>query len=892
MITRGKRAHRIETNLIGILLLLVAWAALSDFGAAAEECVDYGTMPRIVGNGDIFAARDLVVVGDRAYAACGEYGFRIADLSDPTAPELLGYAPTADYCDDVAVEGSYAFLADRGGGVLIVDVSNPAAPVAVDTVPTPDYTFGLAVAGNYAYVTQHYGGLLVVDVSDPTDAAVVGSVSLPGWLYDVVVEDGIAYVAGYHADLLVVDVSVPTAPAAIGSLSVPGYVRDVEVRGDRVYLATVSDGLHVVDVATPSSPVLLGSVDTVDEFVYIERLAVSGSYALLATGIGLQIVDVSDAQAPFLATRVGTWGAVYGVAVAGDLAYTAEDGSGITVIDVANPDLTARTGTALPSEWVTDVVVRDGLAYVASLDSGLSILDLTDPDAPATLSTIGTLSSAAYVALHGDYAAVLDYNSTLRPIDVSNPAEPESVGSYQLPDLVSGLAVDAVFAFVSVDWWGVFVIDISDPAHPQHLATASDVDMPAQIVADYPWVYVNDAWNGLRVLDVSDPWNPEVVYTNYDASGALALNGSLLYVAALDLMVFDVTDPAAPALLGSAGFPGGAERMTVAGDLLYASGNGLHLFDISDPEAPVYVGVAPTWGIARSAAVSDNRVYQAAELGGLEIFLPHCTAQSRIDEPPVRPSGLAAAIGAWPNPLAPRTSISFALAEACPVELTVHDVAGRRVATLARGRHEAGSHAVSWGAGRGGGHLLPAAGRGGEDGDEEGRADPVKPSHGCGRRCGGSGHPGEGFEDIEKTLAVISHRRTASRRTRSRIRGLRPFSVTTSTLRLRRSCRSMSMAPRSNSDRPGSMSTRKSTSLSGAASPRATEPKTRRRRAPWRAAICRISRRLLRTRASISMRRTSLRLAGWDCHLPSPRSPARAPLSQWASRPSRGVQVG
>jgi hypothetical protein len=302
------------------------------------------------------------------------------------------------------------------------------------------------------------------------------------------------------------------------------------------------------------------------------------------------------------------------------------------------------------------------------------------------------------VALSGNYAAVLDFNSNLRLIDVSNPAEPESVGSYQLPDLVGGLAVDNGYAFVSVGWWGVFVIDISDPAHPQHLATASDVDMPAYIVADFPWVYVQDAWHGLRILDVGDPWNPEVVFTNYDATGALALNGNLLYVAAgaYGLMIFDVANPAAPSLLGTADFPGVVEGMTVAGSLLYASGNGLHVLNLNDPDAPVYVGVAPTEGIGHSAAVTGSRVYQAAELGHLEIFLPHCSCPGGVSERPVPPAGLSAAIGAWPNPFDPQISICFALTKACGVELTVFDVSGRHVATLAQGPYDAGSHVVIW----------------------------------------------------------------------------------------------------------------------------------------------------------------------------------------------------
>lgn len=73
------------------LLLAGVWCALAA-GARAQDCIDYGTLPRLVGAGDIPAARNLTLVGNRAYAACAEDGFRIADLSDPAAPVLLGHA--------------------------------------------------------------------------------------------------------------------------------------------------------------------------------------------------------------------------------------------------------------------------------------------------------------------------------------------------------------------------------------------------------------------------------------------------------------------------------------------------------------------------------------------------------------------------------------------------------------------------------------------------------------------------------------------------------------------------------------------------------------------------------------------------------------------------------
>ncbi len=50
----------------------------------------------------------------------------------------------------------------------------------------------------------------------------------------------------------------------------------------------------------------------------------------------------------------------------------------------------------------------------------------------------------------------------------------------------------------------------------------------------------------------------------------------------------------------------------------------------------------------------------------------------------------------YPNPFNPMTRIDFSLENAGPVDVTVFDLAGRRIATLHRGDLPAGSHHVTW----------------------------------------------------------------------------------------------------------------------------------------------------------------------------------------------------
>src|SRR5450759_424798 len=103
---------------------------------------------------------------------------------------------------------------------------------------------------------------------------------------------------------------------------------------------------------------------------------------------------------------------------------------------------------------------------------------------------------------------------------------------------------------------------------------------------------------------------------------------------------------------------------------------------------------------------------------------------------------------------------------------------------------------------------------------------------------------GNRLVDVPEIDEIILHSGTASAKTLARRNGLRPSSVTTSTRRPRAASTSSQKPIRSANPRPFSRWMRRSTSLCGEASPRATEPNTRTLPAPWAFAARRISGRL------------------------------------------------
>jgi len=110
------------------------------------------------------------------------------------------------------------------------------------------------------------------------------------------------------------------------------------------------------------------------------------------------------------------------------------------------------------------------------------------------------------------------------------------------------------------------------------------------------------------------------------------------------------------------------------------------LSSVADDEETVYVRwtMGETDGGWRYCGwnIDDVEIW-ALELAASDVDTNESLDVVRLD--PVRP-----------NPFNPAATISYSLPEPCRASLTVYDAAGRRVAVLADGAHDAGPHAVTW----------------------------------------------------------------------------------------------------------------------------------------------------------------------------------------------------
>ncbi len=168
--------------------------------------------PAEVGRTGDFAAA-VALMGEYALAA-GPSPVRIYDVSDPTAPELVGTVPLFDPVNDMLVDGEILYLA-TDDGLEVVTLADPAEPVPIGQVETTDRSLGLALHDDHVFVAAGEAGVRGVDVSDPSTPVETWTDGWSSHANDVAIHDGWLWVADDAGGPDPYDLADPDSPRKV-----------------------------------------------------------------------------------------------------------------------------------------------------------------------------------------------------------------------------------------------------------------------------------------------------------------------------------------------------------------------------------------------------------------------------------------------------------------------------------------------------------------------------------------------------------------------------------------------------------------------------------------------------------------------------------------------------
>jgi len=350
--------------------MVLLGACLAPVAAQAPDCWHYEDgAGYIVGRVNPGHATDVALSGHYAYVATGYAGLCVIDVSVPANPlNIVWLGQFQRRLERVEVSGEHAFCVTNmlrpSPAFCVIDISDPEAPANVSSYGiSGNIVRDLDISGDHAYVGLDVA-LSVFDISDPANALLVNvySPASNGLVRGVALTEN-------HALILWEEFAGSTSAASFRDAGNQARISAENSDDDR----DMTCHLQVVDISNPREFVVASDMEFPEPWGG-ECVEISGSYAYVGDGTGLQVVDISDRTNPVIVGATEVPGEVVNdLAISGEFAYLAVRGSGLQVVDISNPSLPVFLGGAENSDEAMTVVVGQSLVYLAG-GGGLQIL--------------------------------------------------------------------------------------------------------------------------------------------------------------------------------------------------------------------------------------------------------------------------------------------------------------------------------------------------------------------------------------------------------------------------------------------------------------------------------------------------------------------------------------
>lgn len=550
--------------------------------------------------------------GDAFYGGGVFNGFHVIDVHDPAQPRVVTRVALPGSAFDVAISGTRVVVLDGGTydspdnrrlgtGIEVFDLEDPRQPRRlgrIDAVGGQDVGSLAASDGIACFIDG--SGLAVIDLSPDEGPRRVGQYPyIGGWDATVTLNDRHAFLADDHL-LTVLDLRDPARPVLISeSWGDESFGPGLLVAGHYAYTGTA-----VWDVSDLRHPTQVGR---------LEYLGPPGPQDYVSTARSAWMARVGDTL-----LRIGAVSGGWGGPKANIL----------RIIDVSNPKDSRTLTTFAIGADVREVALSGSLAWVANGVAGLQIVDVSNPERPHRLADFLDFGVVSRVITAGTNVFLLG-NGVVYVLDISDPRKPRSRGVYTSEGWTDDISIagDRAFVFKRFirggglsEWWVLEVLDLSNPDAPRRLSQY-DVNWPWLSPAYPQFRYTPDAAEGWVIHDVSDMGNPVRIGSYRAMVEALGgiLIGDQIYTSGGE--VFDVLDPANPRRARE-GYPAIQARSGNLGCGVDQSDYGrvlLQCYDLSDPAAPRLIGRYAAGGGINAVKLRGTDAFVAAGAAGLQI---------------------------------------------------------------------------------------------------------------------------------------------------------------------------------------------------------------------------------------------------------------------------------
>lgn len=610
------------------------------------------------------AAMAIDIAGDYAFVGCNNDGIHVVNIADPYNPILSQIIPMG-YSDfnTIRVNGQHVFTCCTGSGLSIFDISNPANVTAVWSSADISMANDVDFKNDTMYVACHDGDMRIYNIADIDSPVLVNTYNVGNseLIHGVAVSGSYAYLADGGLGFLVIDLTTLQQVASIESLS---FAFRVKIQANYAYMSYGSPEcpLAVIDISNPTAPFVTGIYDPPEDLVHFE---VNGTQIYAADyNHGLRIISAEDPYNPHEVYEYNRFGRDYDVKIQGDFAYVHENYK-LEAFNISDPAHPVATDYYELREEFCDFALAGNTAYITQISQvPLRLVNISDADNFRFLASVSyeynrSFFGVAIVENGLRYACVTHLNGA-EIFDVTYPDYIQQVGYYAQEMAYAKIVSSGSYVFMQDRNFRLFALDISDPASPTMVGRYPLQEACRDMKVEGNWLYVvSDHKFWIFSLDSFTPWIPAMELT--------LLNNQFRHLRGVD----------------------------IEGDYAYIVGDsvGLLVYDISNRGLPQCIGYSRELDYPQAVAVKDHYII-VANYHNLLIF--ECPAASAIDDSDSPTPKAIELLSNYPNPFNSATMINFMVPKQERVTITVYDILGRAVMTLADREFAAGMHTVRW----------------------------------------------------------------------------------------------------------------------------------------------------------------------------------------------------
>ena len=364
---------------------------------------------------------------------------------------------------------------------------------------------------------------------------------------------------------------------SIGSHKTPGRAVGLVVRNQTALIADSESGLQIIDISNPNAPENIGSIDTPG---IASQVALFENAAIVADNDnGVQIIDILNPEISNLMASMDMNGDATGIQVMNNIAYVSTTGTkpGLTMIDISQPKNPSVIGKYY-AEWAYDVAVSSQVAFV--MDDGLvQLIDIRNPRNPNWLKTISnTEGDIVEVVIINSYIYLASGPGGLAIIDLNDFDHPSLKAEISIREMnmgsVLGINLSGNLVCLACEK-GIQLINMTNPDIPELLGNFSQdlvnnerVNIKIKIHQDHAFIV---HCNELIIIDISNTWYPSKKgsISLPNCGNDISIIDNLAYVAmgGSGIAVIDIQNKYFPQIIGIVDTPGNAMALEIKDDL-------------------------------------------------------------------------------------------------------------------------------------------------------------------------------------------------------------------------------------------------------------------------------------------------------------------------------------